>query len=102
MNVFKYFIVFFFLIIHSYICKANYLNSWKFRHPYSDNMKLVFERSSTKNLNCFFSDLIGSTKKLEYKITKAQLLDSNFVELEIKNTDYINGPLALNGMKNNN
>ena len=83
------------------ICMMKYFNECKFRQPSHDAIKLVFERSSGKNLNWFFSDLIGSTKKLDYKITKIQLSDSNFIELEIKNTGNINGPIALNEMKNN-
>lgn len=102
MNFLKIIILFFFLIIHSYICKANYFKNWKFWHPHSNDLKLAFEKSSKKNSNWFFSDLIGSTKMLDYKTTKAPLSDFNFVELEIKNTFDINGPIALNGMKNNN
>lgn len=84
MNVFKNFIIFFLLIIHSSTCKANYFNEWKFRHPHSDDMKLVFERSSKKNLDWFFSDPISSIKKLDYKIIKVPELYQNNNTIKMK------------------
>ena len=83
-------------------CMKSYFNEWKYKHPHLDDIKLVFEKNSKKNLNWFFTDLMGSTKKLDYKITKTHLSDTNYVELEIKNTGNINGPITLNEMKSNN
>lgn len=82
-------------------CMKYYFDQWKFRHPQPDNVKQVFERISGKNLGWIFSDLLNSTKKLDYKIVKAHLTDPNSIELEIKNTGEINGPISLNEIKDN-
>ena len=64
-------------------------------------MKYIFEKTSGKNLDWLFSDLLKSTKKLDYKITDVSIKDLNSVEIEIKNNGEINGPLSLSQIKNN-
>ena len=82
-------------------CMKKYYNEWKFKHPKPDDMKIIFEKTSRKNLDWIFTDLLQSTKKLDYKIVNAKLTGYNSVDLEIKNTGDINGPLPLYEMKNN-
>lgn len=52
------------LIIHDYYKK------WKFRHPQPEDLRKVFESHTDKELDWFFNDLLGTTKRLDYKICR--------------------------------
>lgn len=77
----------------------NYFEAWKFRHPQPSNLREIFEKRSSKNLDWFFNDLLSSTKKLDYKISSIHKTDSNYV-VKIKNKAAISGPFALSAIKN--
>lgn len=70
-----------------------YYHQWKFKHPQPDDLREVFEKNTTKNLNWFFDDFIGTTKRLDYKLLR---LKDN--QLLIKNKGMLESPLHLAGM----
>ncbi len=76
-----------------------YFDSWKFRHPQPADLRSVLEYYSEKNLSWFFDDLIGTTKKLDYKVLRYKKLDDGNYEVVVKNNGSIKGPLALCGIK---
>lgn len=49
-----------------------YFDVWKFKHPQPANVRQVFDTMSGKNLSWFFDDMIGTTKKLDYAVTKGK------------------------------
>jgi hypothetical protein len=71
----------------------HYYNKWKFRHPQPQDLRQAFESHTDKNLNWFFDDLIGTTKRLDYKIVR---LENN--KLLVKNIGELNSPLVIGGI----
>jgi hypothetical protein len=80
-------------------CIKDYYEKWKFRHPQPENLRESFELISTKNLSWIFSDLLKSSKKLNYKICSVNNTDSGFVKIKFKNNGDINGPFPVQAMK---
>ena len=71
----------------------DYYIQWKFKHPQPNDLRSVFESHTDKDLHWFFDDLIGTTKRLDYKMvryTNHQLLIQNVGELA--------SPLLIAGM----
>lgn len=73
----------------------DFFEQWKYKHPYPEDIRRAFEEKSEKDLNWFFDDLLGTTKKLDYKITG---LKNN--QLKVKNTGLINAPFPVTAFKN--
>lgn len=76
-----------------------YFEEWHFKHPGPNDLKTIFERETGKDLSWFFNDLIGSTKKLDYKITFAKKRSDGSWDLGVKNAGEIKGPLIIYAIK---
>jgi hypothetical protein len=74
-------------------CMKAYYEKWKFKHPYPADVRTAFEETSQKNLSWFFDDLLGSTKKIDYKIVSVNN------EVTLKNTGGIAGPVSVSAVK---
>lgn len=66
-----------------------------FSHPNPDDLQNAFETQTDKDVNWFFGDLIGTTKRMDYKI----------VELEnqqvlVKNKGELASPIVISGITN--
>ena len=70
-----------------------FYREWKFRHPQPDDLRKTFETVTDKNLDWFFSDLIGTTKRLDYKVVRLE--DK---KLLVKNDGELASPLVIAGM----
>lgn len=46
-----------------------FYNKWKFKHPQPNDLQLVFEDVSGKNLDWFFKDYLGSKGSLDYSLS---------------------------------
>lgn len=77
-----------------------YFEKWHFKHPQPSDLKEAFERSTGRNLNWFFDDLINTTKKLDYKITFSKQNNDGSWDLGVKNTGEIKAPVIIQGIKN--
>jgi hypothetical protein len=75
-----------------------YFNYFKFKHPQPRDLKKTLEYFSGKDLSWFFDDLIGSTKKLDYKISKVKKSKDGQYEITVKNVGEIPGPVAVCGL----
>lgn len=64
-----------------------------FTHPHPNDLRNVFEAKTNKNLNWFFDDLIGTTKRMDYKIVK---LENN--QLLVKNVGELASPIVISGI----
>ncbi len=71
----------------------DYYLSWKNKHPQPDDLFRSFETSTGKNLTWFFSDLIGTTKRLDYEVVR---LEDR--QLLVKNNGELASPLLIAGM----
>lgn len=49
-----------------------FYDEWKFKHPYPDDLRKTFERTTDKNLDWFFDDLISTTKKADYALCRVK------------------------------
>jgi len=71
----------------------DYYRKWKNKHPQPDDLRQSFESSTGKDLNWFFSDLIGTTKRLDYEVVRLE--DQ---KLLVKNNGEMVSPLVISGM----
>ncbi|MCH8553758.1 MAG: M1 family metallopeptidase [Schleiferiaceae bacterium] len=71
-----------------------YYNTWKFKHPAPEDLQATFEESTGKDLSWFFEDIVGSTKKVDYKIVSTKVLDGKF-QVTLKNKGNVSAPLPL-------
>lgn len=49
-----------------------YFQKWKFKHPQPEDLRATIETQSGKDLTWFFDDLLGTTKRLDYKMVRIQ------------------------------
>ena len=77
-----------------------YFDQWKFKHPQPEDLRMLFEQETGKDLSWFFDDLIQTTNHLDYKIrgVKPQLKNGSLVK--VKNTGQVNGPIEINAFNN--
>ena len=80
-------------------CMHDYFDQWKFRHPMPRDLEKIFEKTSGKKLDWLFTDLIRSTKKIDYKISSAGKSGDGY-SVRINNSGSIASPVSLSGMKN--
>jgi hypothetical protein len=78
-----------------------YFNQWHFKHPQPNDFKTVLENVSGKNLDWFFNDLINSTKKLDYKVSKVKHNRDNSYNILVKNTGETKAPVIIHGIRDN-
>lgn len=70
-----------------------YFDTWKFRHPQPDDLRMLFEAVTGKDLSWFFSDLIGTTKRMDYEVVRLANR-----KLLVKNNAELVSPLVIAGM----
>ena len=61
-----------------------YFRQWKFRHPQPEDLREIIETQSGRDLTWFFTDLLGTTKRMDYKMVRIrnrQILIQNKGEL---------------------
>lgn len=80
-------------------CMQRYFQEWKFKHPQPKDLKKIFEEETGENLDWFFDEMIKTTKKIDYKITRAKTDTLGNSLLKIKNNGKINSPFSISGMK---
>lgn len=76
-----------------------YFEHFRFSHPYPADLRKTLEYFSGKDLSWCFDDLIGTTKKLDYKILDHRLATGNMHEVLVRNTGEIKGPVLIGGLK---
>lgn len=72
----------------------HYYNKWKFKHPAPEDLRAAFEESTGKNLSWFFDEVVGSTKKVDYKIVSSKMVGDH-VRVTVRNKGNIAAPLPL-------
>ena len=72
----------------------DYYRTWKNKHPMPDDLRLVFESHTSKDLSWFFDDFLGTTKRLDYKVA-----DFKNGKTLIKNNGELDGPLLVAEVK---
>ncbi len=75
-----------------------YYETWKFKHPYPEDLKNIFENNNLISTNWFFNDILNSNRKIDYKLCKVKKINGNYT-LVVKNKKSINAPLNISFMK---
>jgi hypothetical protein len=70
-----------------------YYHNWIFRHPRPNDLRNEFENFTGKDLTWFFDDLIGTTRRLDYKMVRVKNQ-----QLLIKNSGELSSPLVIAGL----
>lgn len=70
-----------------------YFRQWKFRHPQTEDLRETIETQSGKDLTWFFVDLLGTTKRLDYKMVRLQNQ-----QILIQNKGELVSPLLIAGL----
>lgn len=88
-------------------CMKSYFKQWKFRHPYPEDLKKIFETESGRDLTWFFDDLIGTDKKIDYSISginernESNTLGTNKIySLKLENKQKVNVPFSISTLTN--
>ncbi len=86
-------------------CMKAYFETWKFNHPYPDDLRKIFESRTGKNLSWFFDDLLKTNKKLDYAVTGIRRSETepgknNFI-VSIKNKGGVKAPFSISGINKN-
>ena len=71
----------------------DYYFKWKFSHPQPDDLRQSFETGTGKDLTWFFTDFIGTTKRMDYKAVRFENQ-----QLLVKNCGELVSPLVISGM----
>ncbi|MFA5329775.1 MAG: M1 family metallopeptidase [Prolixibacteraceae bacterium] len=71
----------------------DYYQQWKFKHPQPDDLKALFEAKTGKDLGWFFTDFLGTNKRMDYKMESL----ANH-QLLVKNKGELVSPLVISGM----
>lgn len=77
----------------------SYYEEWKFKHPYPEDFRKEFEKSTGKNLSWFFDYLLSSNRPVDYKIMSTSYRDGSY-QLLIRNRKKIPVPFYLNTLEN--
>ena len=70
-----------------------YFRQWKFSHPQPEDLRVILETQSGEDLTWFFTDLMGTTKRLDYKMVRIENQ-----QILIKNKGELVSPLVISGM----
>ncbi len=71
----------------------DYYRQWKFRHPEPEDLRMILESHTGKNLDWFFKDFINTTKHIDYKI-----VSYNNQELVVRNAGALASPFVVAGV----
>jgi hypothetical protein len=82
-----------------------YFKQWHFKHPKLGDLRKIMEASTGKDLSWFFDDLMGTTKKVDYKLCKAEpsgdplSFTGNATKVTLKNKGQIKAPFEITAYK---
>lgn len=74
-----------------------YFETWKYKHPQPEDLRVIFENETGRNLNWLFDDLVNTTKKIDYQIQRPTAEKDSII---IKNTGDITAPVSVAVMRN--
>ena len=80
-------------------CMHNYFERWKFKHPQPEDVQAIFEETTHQNLDWFFKELIGTTEKIDFKISKVKSNSEQGAEgtvlIKVKNVGNATGATSV-------
>lgn len=77
-----------------------YFATWKYKHPYPDDFKTIFQAHTSKDINWFFEDGLLTDKKIDFKLISHRLdIPHDHINFKIKSRTQFNGPVSLSAMQ---
>ncbi len=82
-----------------------YYQTYEFKHPYPEDLRVLFEEETGKFLDWFFDELIATNNKIDYKITDVkqaaeQIGKRSYDQLKVKNKHgNVRGPYTISTYK---
>lgn len=80
-----------------------FYSGWKFKHPYPEDLKSVFEKNTNKELDWLFNQLISTTDYLDYKLVKEdvgiKIGEKEYAQIKVKNKAEVKGPYSIAAYK---
>jgi len=74
-------------------CMHDYYRQWKSKHPQPDDLQRIFESNTSKDLSWFFTEFIGTTKRMDYKVVGYENQ-----KLLVRNKGELVSPTVISGM----
>lgn len=78
-----------------------YFDQWKFKHPQPEDLRILFENETGKDLSWFFDDLIQTTNHIDFKIRSVKMRLKTGSLVKVKNKGQVNGPIEINAFNDN-
>jgi hypothetical protein len=78
-------------------CMREYYANWEFKHPQPEDMRQSIEKTSGKDLNWLFDDLINTTKHIDYKLKRVKKIGDDQYVITVKNKGQVHGPVEVSG-----
>lgn len=75
-------------------CMRAYYAEWEFKHPQPEDMKRSIEKTSGKNLDWLFEDLIETTNHIDYKLKRVRAHGEG-TDVTVKNVGQVDGPIEV-------
>lgn len=82
-----------------------YFAQFKFKHPQPDDIKNVFNQNTKQNIDWFWNDAIGSTKKFDLRLkninrTIEKIGNAEFLKVTVKNESNVRTPYSISALRN--
>ena len=74
-----------------------YYSTWKFKHPYPEDMKAVFENETGENMSWFFDQLINEKNDPEFKLSSVKKIKEE-LQVKVSNTSGVPGPVFVSAL----
>lgn len=68
----------------------DYYNTWRFRHPYPEDLQAILQKHTDKSLDWFFDGMLPTDKRIDFKVKRA---GKN--ELIVKSKSDITAPVGV-------
>ncbi|MEO6831260.1 MAG: M1 family metallopeptidase [Chitinophagaceae bacterium] len=81
------------------IAMKDYYNTWKFKHPYPEDVAAIFQRNISRPINWFFEGSLATDKGIDFGLKRARTKDDS-TDITIKNYSDFAAPVRINAYKN--
>ncbi len=71
-----------------------YFDTWKFRHPYPNDLRRTFEAATGEQLGWFFDDWIMTNKRVDFALRR-QRIQGDSIYITIANDGELNIPVSI-------
>ena len=80
----------------------SYFKRWQFKHPQPEDFKKMWTDAAADigDVSWFFDGLMGSTKQVDYKITKLSETKESFWQVTVKNVGKVAAPFTVSAINN--